>query len=158
MPQMMPEPERMPEPKIQKCIFLFTETEVISTKYLSEYLYFLRLLYAIIFHKFRNIPPNRFLEDPGNYIEQIRDYIENNLSDDFIARVDASDMGKFELNVLELKEVNSYELVISGCMIALISAVIISGGEVDLRKMKFKLRPLGEGLKKLKDLFLEKKF
>jgi hypothetical protein len=35
----------------------------------------------------------------------------------------------------------------------LVAAVIISGGEVDLLKGKFKVHSLGDGLKKLRDLF-----
>lgn len=35
----------------------------------------------------------------------------------------------------------------------LVVAVIISGGEVDLSKGKFKVHSLGDGLKKLRDLF-----
>ena len=36
---------------------------------------------------------------------------------------------------------------------ALVAAVIISGGEVDLIKGKFKVHSLGDGLKKLRDAF-----
>ncbi|MEH0739975.1 hypothetical protein H4F05_00515 [Vibrio cholerae] len=60
-----------------------------------------------------------------------------------------------ELKFVDIRRHNPIELVFSGISIALVVALIISGGKFELgfTKLKIELPPLGEGVAKLKNAF-----
>jgi hypothetical protein len=57
------------------------------------------------------------------------------------------------LVIVRLRKSSPLTFWVEATKVALALAVVISGGEVDLSKGKFKVHALGDGLKELKELF-----
>jgi hypothetical protein len=55
------------------------------------------------------------------------------------------------LRVIRISKASPLEIVLIGSVAAIVLAVILSGGEVDIKLAKAKLNPLGDGIRKLKD-------
>lgn len=63
------------------------------------------------------------------------------------------ELGCAEPVIVRIKKESPLEIVITGSVLCLVAAAVISGGEVDLKVAKFKLNPIGDGLRKIIDLF-----
>ena len=61
-----------------------------------------------------------------------------------------TDLGAQELRFVTINKSSPLEISCVGVVSALTLAVILSGGEVELGDFKFKLRPLGAGIKSLR--------
>ena len=61
-----------------------------------------------------------------------------------------SNLGTSELNFVRINKSSPLEIGCICVVSALTLAVIVSGGEVDIKGLKFKLRPLGVGIKNLR--------
>ena len=146
----------MPQPRStsESVSFSFEETrEALTAKDLGEYLYYLRVLYGIAIHLFPEADPHTVLVERERVHANVQEYLEKNGIDAVMRDSYASDLGDFELVISKLRKESPFEIILAGSLVALVVAAIISGGEVDFKVAKFKLKPIGDGLGKLKRLF-----
>jgi hypothetical protein len=61
------------------------------------------------------------------------------------------DMQGQNLQILALEKHSPLTATVKGALTALIAAAILSGGEVDLKNLKFSLPPIGVGIRSLRD-------
>jgi len=66
-----------------------------------------------------------------------------------VVRASSHGAGRNDVMIVALQKSSPLELWLGGQSVALLAAVVISGGEVDLSKGHFKLHSLGDGLTKL---------
>ncbi len=150
MSQMMMQPQEQYEP----FTFVFADSEEgLTSKDLSGYLYYFRCIYAIIQSQSSNISAEWILSNKVEFLRNIETHIKKHGGSNFIHQAHSVDLGRAELKIDRIKKESPLEIVIVGSVVCLVAAAIISGGEVDLKVAKFKLNPIGDGLKIIRDLF-----
>ena len=134
-----------------QCELLFEEDKFFDTKELSAYLYYFRIVYVICVYVTGGIKQKRVLEDKDYFLRKVYAFISEHKAHQLISDAHFSDLREGELQVIRLKKESPFEIVLTGLLAALVLAVIISGGTVDVKGVKFRLQPLGDGLKKLRE-------
>ena len=122
----------------------------------SNFLYYFRVTYAIaceFLGEFKELKPEQLLGDTSEIEKKFREYLLNFSQPYARTKYFLGDMGDAELLITRISKDSPIMIWIVGLVTALVMAVIIAGGEVDLRSLKFKLNPLGEGLTKLREAF-----
>ncbi len=130
-----------------------TEPEVITAKALSEYLFYLRALYGLMLNDPDEISIKKLSSDRDEVFKHIQKTAQETSAKEFFDM----DFGDLELCIEGATKNSPFEILITGTIMVLIGAVIISGGEIETEvpgvKFKAKLSPIGDGLAKLKKLF-----
>ena len=141
-------------PEFSPITLFFDEREPqLGTKELSAYLYYFRCVYAIAHELSKSMTLEFILENRQEYLLRFQAYVANTPSHLLLNKLHSTDLGPLEPMIVKMKKESPLEIVITGSIVALVAAAIISGGEVDLKVATFKLKPIGDGLKKLRDLF-----
>jgi hypothetical protein len=78
--------------------------------------------------------------------DAVRDYTETGIFP-YSALKDLQDR---DLYVRSISMQSPLEICVAGALCALVLAVIISGGEVDLRNLKFKMPSIGHGIREIR--------
>jgi len=66
-------------------------------------------------------------------------------------KLECAERQNTDLEIIRLSKSSPMEIVFSGMNVALTAAIIFSGGEVELKGMKFKLPPMGVGVKSMRE-------
>ena len=134
----------------EKYILEFEGEDKIPVNTFSNYLYHFRAIYSISYDVLPETKrPEENFEQISDYIDKVKEYIKE--QNGYIGRKYFFKKLDEDLIIYEMEKKSPLTITVGGCLVALVVAVIISGGEVNLSKGKFKLNPLGEGLKKLKE-------
>jgi hypothetical protein len=129
---------------------LFEDTDQpLSSREFISFLRLFRVIYAGSLEVVGNASPEQVLLARKRYT----DLIQNKLHGPFVSReaeLFQKDLGGEELQFVRITKSSPLEIGCVCVVSALTLAVILSGGEVDLKGLKFKLRPLGVGIKSLR--------
>ncbi|WP_295972407.1 hypothetical protein [uncultured Xanthomonas sp.] len=128
-------------------VIIETDGGGIDVRLLNEFLYNFRAAYAAA-----------VLHDPGPAMTPQFDY---EAAAWLSSKVDGSDwkqiaqfaridLGRSNLEIVDIRRKNPLTIIFSGVFVALAVAVIISGGELKAGPLKVKLPPLGDGIAKLR--------
>ena len=138
--------------------FEFEERESLSSKELSEYLHYLRMLYGALLELFpeeENI--DNIISNWEIYEIEISKICEEFSPDEIEAKFYERDLEENELLIAKIQKESPVTIVFLGVICIVTIAAVISGGELNAKglglEVSFKLPPIGEGLKKLKELF-----
>lgn len=144
---------------------VFTEAEdKIPINDLADYLRYLKALYSYlekrpeILNSFEGKSLEYLNENRGKIEKIVRSHFE--MMDKSYFNISPSyqrDLKGKDLYIDEIKKQSPLEIVFDSAGILIFASVFISGGKIDLLRMRFELNALGEGLQKLKDLFHERK-
>jgi hypothetical protein len=133
---------------------IFEESEsAISSQELAHFLYLFRAAYGAAFQNlpWDGVTAEMVLADPRRYHMELLKYTAGNVL--YLDECFNADLGERELFVTKINKESPLMIWWTGVMTVLVFAVILSGGEVDLPRGKFKLRSLGKGIKDLLDAF-----
>ncbi len=141
------------KPIVKTFSLLFKEgqPEFITAKILSDYLYYISALNALLYQHSDDIS----IEDSANdVLQRISKYARETTS---------KEMYELELNELDLQvegatKNSPFVIIFTGTVLLLAVAIIISGGKIDgkivgVGEISVNLPPIADGLKKLKELF-----
>jgi hypothetical protein len=99
---------------------------------------------------FRNVAPEAITPElRSEFLQILQPFGTDGSFEEFVS----VDLENEELLFTKISKNSPLEIVTSSVIPALAVAVIISGGKVDLLKMRFELPPLGEGIRKLLEAF-----
>ena len=144
---------------------VFTEAvDKIPINDLADYLRYLKALYSYLEKRPEIL--EKFDGKSLEYLNENKEKIKNIVHKHFemihkayfnISPSYQRDLKEKDLYIEEIKKQSPLEIVFASAGILIFVSVFISGGEIDLLRMRFKLNAIGDGLQKLKDLFHEKK-
>jgi hypothetical protein len=125
----------------------------ISSRDLTLFLYYYRALYVTLAPN-PEVTAERFLKSPDYYIETAKIFLQREFQTekDVYNNVDL-DCGDGDLMVLAISKHSPLEIVVTGITVALVVAVILSGGQIKLPGVQAKLPPLGKGIQELRKAF-----
>lgn len=117
----------------------------------AHFLYLFRAAYA----RCVDLPmtPETAIDNPDAVAHWFASTFKPNTAPLRVANLFNTDLEDDELEISKLSKSSPLEMVIGGCMIALVAAVIVSGGTAQLLPPKFTLPPLGSGIKHLREAF-----
>lgn len=152
--KIMTTPIMEPQDQFRPFTLAFKEGDnELTTKDLSGYFYYFRALYAVIAADSPYLSVDWILDNKSDFIQKVRKRIKDDGGARVLREAHSKDMGSSEPKILTMKKESPLEIVIVGSVVCMVAAAVISGGEVDLKVAKFKLNPIGDGLKKIRDLF-----
>lgn len=123
---------------------------------LSRFFYYFRATYAICcdYTKENKINVVDIVLNKTKWTE----YINNKMSKYNAAyKFFTKELDKDDLFVVRIHHESPLTFLVEGVLAALVMGVIISGGKADLKNLTFELKPLGEGIEKLRKAFRKKK-
>ncbi len=141
-------------------IFFENEIDKIPVNIFSDYLRYFKALYSYLEKR-----PELLEAYVGQTVEELFKHkveIEALINDHFNALEVPSNflspnyqrhLDENDIYIEEIRKESPLSIIIGSTGILIVAAVIISGGEMDFLRMRFKVNALGEGLAKLKELF-----
>ena len=136
----------MDQRKQEFCIGFVGEMPKLRMNELSNFFYYLRVTYAIAYEFLSNFEEERILRDPKLIEGKFREHLLGYRTQYTRSKYFLGDLGEVELLITKIRKESPFEIWVMGQITALVLAVIIAGGTVDLKNMKFTLNPLGDGL------------
>jgi hypothetical protein len=134
----------------------FEESEpTMSSQEFAYFLYLFRAAYgaALQIVPWQGITPEMVAADPAQHSRRFYESIlRGSFSGDSVDKWFSEDLGEAELLIRKINKESP--LIIwwdATIMTALVLAVILAGGEVDLAKGRFKLKSLGHAIKELRE-------
>jgi hypothetical protein len=122
---------------------------------LAEFLYLFRAAYSRALELDR-IDEDRLIEDPYPYRQQFEQaFPPGGTNVERVGQLFSADWGDDDLRFARISRTSPLAFTCVGVVVALALAAIISGGRVDITAtgIRFKLAPLGTGIKHLLDAF-----
>jgi|GEM_PF-3999656 len=131
---------------------IIDSNEVITAVNLAEFLYFFSAVYGAA-TKLNELPAERIIARRHDFARDFSAFLHSEYSAAGVGTLISESLGEQQLIITKVKKESPLEFWFMGVSSALVIAVVLSGGEVDLLKGKFKLPALGEGVRKLKQAF-----
>jgi hypothetical protein len=116
---------------------------------LAHYLYLLKAAYSRAL-KFVPSDENVLMENLGHYREAFLSRLEKEDAEPTVSELFFNDDRIFALRLTRISKSSPLEITASCLISALVLATIFSGGEADLKELKFHLPPLGVGIRSLR--------
>ena len=129
------------------------EEGLLKANQLANFLYYFRAAYFVAVDRFGNVPVDQLRGHELYFRSEMQKAIAESLNRRKVWELCFADLGDNELLVNAISRNSPYKILSMGLITALVLAVIVSGGEVDLYNGKFVLNPLGEGIAALRDAF-----
>ncbi len=136
---------------------VFPDEGPIKAKELSYYLYYFSAAYTVAVNKYGDIPLERVLSDIEYFANDFRKalYEAGGRSNFELRNLFFSDLGENELVFVKISKQSPLSLFGKGVVAAIVLSAIISGGKVEGFGVKVEMRPIGEGIRLLKEAFKE---
>lgn len=136
--------------KKQECLLRFEGTARPDPTDIAEFLFLFRATYAAAAQK-RKSNAAMNLESAHELADRSREYLAS-LSVKQLDHLFYRDIRKYPLTTRRIFQESPLEIVLEGAAIAMVAAVIISGGKFKaINIFEAELAPLGDGIKKLRD-------
>jgi hypothetical protein len=126
----------------------FADQEKIETSEFADFLYLFRGVYAASLHVFDS--SSESVDDPKVLAGMVIRYLKT-VEVEEIESLFQRDLGQYGLLTERVHYHSPIELVVAGSILAITAAVILSGGTFEAWGVKAELRPIGEGIKKLRE-------
>lgn len=133
-----------------------TSGEPIDSKELADFILLFRAIYVFGVINYGEYKPRDILKSKTQLIDEIHTKISK-LNNQKINELFAAELGDNKLLTPDIRKSNPLEIVFGGLAVALVIAVIISGGEIQIMFAKAKCNPLGDGIKKIREALEIKK-
>ena len=121
---------------------------------LCDFLYLFRAVYAVSTKVIREKDALALLESPDDVRSSIRGYLRRASVKD-INNLFTSNLGDKKLVAKQVTKGSPLTIVLAGSLVALVAAVIFSGGRIKTTLFEVELPPLGKGIKSLRDALAE---
>jgi hypothetical protein len=136
--------------KKQECFLRFEGTARPDPTDIAEFLFLFRATYAAAVHNSKSNVATT-LESAQELAGRSREYLAL-LGVKQLDRLFYRDLKEYPLTTRRISQESPLEIVLEGAMIAMVAAVIISGGKFKaINIFEAELAPLGDGIKKLRD-------
>ena len=139
--------------KTYSLFFEEEQPELISAKTLSEYLYYVCALNALLLQHSDDLSIEAFRDNSNDALKKVIEYANATTAEELYEL----EFEEFELQVEGATKNSPFEIIFTGAFLVLVAAAVISGGEIDAEipggKFRAKLPPIAYGLEKLKNLF-----
>ena len=141
---------------------LYFENEVESTSIndLVDYFRYLKAMYSYLeknpdlIEKYEGKTIEEIYEKRNNIQNEIHSHFEkSNKSHFYISPSYQRHLGDHDIFIGNIKKQSPLSIVIESVGVLIVISAIISGGELDFGRMRFKLNALGDGVKKFREAF-----
>ena len=130
--------------------FIFTEKGDVRWGELTEFMHLFRGWYLFAAERFgADVSPESLVQN----LEEVLDVVDEEELEEVFFRLDREDVHEKDLQITRINKESPLIIWALGILTAATFAAILSGGEVDISRGRFKLKPLGEGIKKLRSAF-----
>ena len=133
----------------------FPEEESIKAKDFSYFLYYFSSAYTVAVEKYADISDEDIIDNIDYYLHDFKNalYEAGTKSPYELRNLFFKDLGNQELLLEEISKHSPLSIFSKGVISALVLSAIISGGKVEGFGVKVEMKPLGEGIRLLKDAF-----
>ena len=136
----------------------FADPGAISARDLSSYLHYFTAAYAIAVEHYGNVPPERFLEKFGYYLDDFRRMLcqlGNNEKLDMVEYYFYTPVDRHELYVQQIQTNSALRLFCYGSEVGILLPAMVSGCMFSDTSDGLGMEPLPAGLKNLKEAFFK---
>jgi len=124
----------------------------ISSREFVLFLNYFRAAY-VAFANNVNFSVERIRDQEEELTEKAKKFLASFKTDEAVVENISTDCGQNELIIVRISKNSPLEIVVTGIAVALVMAVIFSGGEIHVLGMRAKLPPLGKDVQELRKAF-----